>query len=576
MIPATAPITAQKSVKMNQSLEEAQAAATLLKGVATSDDFQKNGREHAEYAKIIQAAAGMADKLATSLESNVSMESNVDGGGDHQLDHGASVVDATGGATVEDHEMEDTSSVEEHASEGCLLDDAAGGVDHPGGEQEKERVDAATTLTSLNSPHTEKASNQVTYIPPKPQPIQYDSLDVDQWPLFHKLSRLLLKEKVTEQFLKVVTSEVDLSPTNGFEAMVIGGGAVESAMYLPLSLSEVAYDIGDPKDDPLKFQPVPLHEMFFAFKDIEEIGELWTNKDAIQFNIELKRRFERKWNGKRKVVLASLLSSLGHQRICQDHHCDAVNPLQQHIVAIHPNTKGPVGEHQYSMSVNPPPQSIVDSVQFLCEWGMLDDECQCLAQALKCGIAKEPSDHGLSTSEMGCLLHNFKTKERVGHGSIMNPGECATMETMVVHRGPDLSVGEVRHVIFLVSAPVDSSEIYDYNTQHTGPSLLSQIITVALPHLGSSELSSRTREAALTTLVKMVVESHDPLHELAKNKQEYYMKDVITHNLVKSLFVDNLKENCRLKVTSKILTKSGRVHQSIRQANIALFEGIYV
>ena len=73
-------------------------------------------------------------------------------------------------------------------------------------------------------------------------------------------------------------------------------------------------------------------------------------------------------------------------------------------------------------------------------------------------------------------------------------------------------------------------------------------------------------------VVKMVVESHDPLHELAKNKQEYYMKDIITHNLVKSLFVDNVKENCRLKVTSKILTKSGRVHQSIRQANIALFE----
>ena len=309
-------------------------------------------------------------------------------------------------------------------------------------------------------------SNPWVHVPPEGVDIQ--QLNVADWPVFEKLCRILGNEHLAKKYKEVLLDEdLEKGLLSSFNAMtpnVIGGGAAESTIHLDFVQTLVAYkETKDENGGPLKKQPIPLQDLLFAFRDLPgmEPEDIWTNLDTEVFKCQLVERLEPMWEGKRKLVTAVLISYLGNQEHFQEPHIDATNPLQQHILALEKGTKLPV-VYQYSTSVKPPPDSIVESIQYLREWEMEEDVCNQLAKLLKVSL-NERDDHDLGSSEMGCLLHNFKKDPEIhAKGVTLNPGQVATMRTMNVHNGPHVQKGEVRHVIFLVSAPIDSLETYNY------------------------------------------------------------------------------------------------------------------
>ena len=141
----------------------------------------------------------------------------------------------------------------------------------------------------------------------------------------------------------------------------------------------------------------------------------------------------------------------------------------------------------YSLPLEKPPGSLLESIYYLEEWDLPKEHCAVLVSALKDAFEKGDNAYKLDESEMGCLLHNFKKNDakegKPKDGGMLGPGDVASMNEMVVHRGPDLDAGEVRHVIFLLSAPNDCSSFYHYNTQFSAPVFFGQVLLTSWEYL---------------------------------------------------------------------------------------------
>ena len=422
---------------------------------------------------------------------------------------------------------------------------------------------------------THSDSNPWVHVPPEGVDIQ--QLNVADWPVFDKLCRILGNEHLAKKYKEVFLDE-DLEKgglLSSFNAMtpnVIGGGAAESSIHLDLVQTLVAYqESSDENGGPLNQQPIPLQDLLFAFRDLPgmEPEDFWTNLDTEVFKCQLVERLQPMWEGKRKLVTAVLISYLGNQEHVQEPHIDATNPLQQHILALEEGTKLPV-VYQYSTSVKPPPDSIVESIQYLREWKMEEDVCNHLANLLKVSL-KERDDHDLGSSEMGCLLHNFKEDPKIhSKGVTLNPGQVATMRTMNVHNGPHVEKGEVRHVIFLVSAPIDSLETYNYDVQHTGLTLLAQIISQVFPKLDpdEDEMTKKTRVAVLTVFVTMMSKLNDLQQEYDRYDHVYFQDNMVTCELARNLFK---KGGDKAQLKKNLINQDGSVNKNIINTNKYIF-----
>ena len=422
---------------------------------------------------------------------------------------------------------------------------------------------------------THSDSNPWVHVPPEGVDIQ--QLNVADWPVFDKLCRILGNEHLAKKYKEVFLDE-DLEKgglLSSFNAMtpnVIGGGAAESSIHLDLVQTLVAHqESSDENGGPLNQQPIPLQDLLFAFRDLPgmEPEDFWTNLDTEVFKCQLVERLQPMWEGKRKLVTAVLISYLGNQEHVQEPHIDATNPLQQHILALEEGTKLPV-VYQYSTSVKPPPDSIVESIQYLREWKMEEDVCNHLANLLKVSL-KERDDHDLGSSEMGCLLHNFKEDPKIhSKGVTLNPGQVATMRTMNVHNGPHVEKGEVRHVIFLVSAPIDSLETYNYDVQHTGLTLLAQIISQVFPKLDpdEDEMTKKTRVAVLTVFVTMMSKLNDLQQEYDRYDHVYFQDNMVTCELARNLFK---KGGDKAQLKKNLINQDGSVNKNIINTNKYIF-----
>jgi len=155
---------------------------------------------------------------------------------------------------------------------------------------------------------------------------------------------------------------------------------------------------------------------------------------------------------------------------------------------------------------------------------------------------------------MGCLLHNFKKNDRkegkVKDGGMLGPGDVASMNEMVVHRGPDLVDGEVRHVMFLLSAPNECSSFYHYNTQFSAPVFFGQILLTSWEHLkGKKEVKLEL----LRILAEMVITSYDPINECKRALDDDF-KDLWTSSFILSLFEKN-RNGYKVKSKSKVFNQ---------------------
>ena len=420
-------------------------------------------------------------------------------------------------------------------------------------------------------------SDSYPWVHVPPEGVDIQQLNVADWPVFDKLCRILGNEHLAKKYKEVFLDE-DLEKgglLSSFNAMtpnVIGGGAAESSIHLDLVQTLVAYqESSDENGGPLNQQPIPLQDLLFAFRDLPgmEPEDFWTNLDTEVFKCQLVERLQPMWEGKRKLVTAVLISYLGNQEHVQEPHIDATNPLQQHILALEEGTKLPV-VYQYSTSVKPPPDSIVESIQYLREWKMEEDVCNHLANLLKVSL-KERDDHDLGSSEMGCLLHNFKEDPKIhSKGVTLNPGQVATMRTMNVHNGPHVEKGEVRHVIFLVSAPIDSLETYNYDVQHTGLTLLAQIISQVFPKLDpdEDEMTKKTRVAVLTVFVTMMSKLNDLQQEYDRYDHVYFQDNMVTCELARNLFK---KGGDKAQLKKNLINQDGSVNKNIINTNKYIF-----